>query len=290
MNFTNHTYIETCKAFCEIFDTLPADALPEVRKRVAQVRQMLADNTLPIPDLNGPWPQTICALFFGPNSWDVFSKILGSWGSAFQGGNMWSSWDCYVTAARDILNLKLPSDDYSVWERCVKLAGFRYIHPDFAIMTDYPDRICVDENDRPHHEKMLPDGTREIGPSHAWPGLSVWFINGTQVNEQIVMDPKSQTIEQIDAENDSDCRAIRLDRFGWAEYIKAKGYAEIDKRENPKYGTKEALYVTDKGEKCIVVVCPTGRVFGLALNPEVKTCEEAQRWLWPIPVNIVHAT
>ena len=39
------------------------------------------------------------------------------WHSAYQGGNMWAGYDCYLTACRDILGLELKEHDaYQYWD------------------------------------------------------------------------------------------------------------------------------------------------------------------------------
>lgn len=120
----------------------------------------------------------------------------------------------------------------------------------------------------------------EDGPAIAWrDGWALWHLNGVQVDEQIVLRPQTQTVEQIDLEQNQDNRSIRIERFGWPRYLKDSGSVCQHERKNEVEGTREALYRTPKGEQRLVVTCPTGRLFALGLPPEVKTCEEAQHWL-----------
>jgi hypothetical protein len=110
-------------------------------------------------------------------------------------------------------------------------------------------------------------------------GWGLWTIEGTPVNEQIVMRPETQTVEQIDKEANQDVRSIRIERFGWPRYIRESGAACIDGRDNAIEGTIEALYRCQDGSCRLVVTCPTGRVFALGVPGNVETCRQAQHWL-----------
>ena len=110
-------------------------------------------------------------------------------------------------------------------------------------------------------------------------GWGLWTIEGIPVDEQIVMKPETQTIEQIDKEQNQDVRAIRINRFGWPRYIKESGAVCRDERKNEIEGTLEALFRCRDGSQRLVVTCPTGRVFALGVPGEVKTCEQSQHWL-----------
>ena len=135
------------------------------------------------------------------------------WYSSYQGGNMWPSLDCYLTAARDILGLDLPQHEkYSVWERAAKCGGFRLMHKKFCIVSDFPERLCVDAQNRPHSED---------GPSHRWrDGWELWYWHGVRVTEQIVMCSETLTVQQIEAESNAEVRRVMIERFGTERYIR----------------------------------------------------------------------
>ena len=118
------------------------------------------------------------------------------------------------------------------------------------------------------------------GPAVAFrDGFRVWCIDGIRVDEQIVMRPESQTVKQIDGEQNGDVRSIRIERFGWPRYLKETGSKCREHRVNDVTGTDEALYQTPRGEQRLVVGCSTGRMFALGVPASVETCEQAQRWL-----------
>lgn len=125
------------------------------------------------------------------------------------------------------------------------------------------------------------------GLLHNDSGLSVefrdktglWSIDGFRVNEQIVMRPETQTIDQILNEKNEDIRAIRIQRFGWLRFLQETKSQLIHENFNEIENQHEALFSSPLGTR-LVVTCPTGRVFSLSLDPniEFKTCQEAQDW------------
>jgi hypothetical protein len=199
-------------------------------------------------------------------------EVVRNWYRFYQGGNMWASWECYLTAFRDILGLELPAHaKYKYWEDAAKLGGFRYMHRNFCLVCEFPDVLKVDGQNRPHCED---------GPSHRWPdGWSMWYINGIRVDEQIVMRPETQTIEQIHKEDNTDVRAIRISRYGWVRYLRDSQARCIDWNDNEIEGTKEALYITQDNAVRLVATCATGRIFAMGVPSHITTCKQAQAWL-----------
>jgi hypothetical protein len=96
------------------------------------------------------------------------------WDDVYQGGNMWAPYDCYLTACRDILGLRLPEHEaYASWEQAAIHGGLRVMHDEFCLVSDFPETLLVDDQDRPHCE---------IGPSHRWrDGWSLYHWHGTRV-------------------------------------------------------------------------------------------------------------
>ena len=144
---------------------------------------------------------------------------------------MWAGAESYITAARDILGLRLEEHAaYEAWEQCSIEGGFRFMHDEFCLVSDFPDRILVDDANRPHCDN---------GPSHRWrDGWSLWHIHGVRVTEQIVMRPDTITVEQIRAENNAEVRRVMIDRYGEERYIIDSGMKPIAHDE--AFGT---LYV-----------------------------------------------
>ena len=94
------------------------------------------------------------------------------------------------------------------------------------------------------------------------------------------MQPETQTIDQIDSEENEDVRSIRIERFGWHRYIEESNAHCVDARRNDIEGTREALYATAHGRR-LIATCPSGnnRIVALGVPDDVDTCESAQAWL-----------
>ena len=138
------------------------------------------------------------------------------WYRPYQGGNMWAGWCAYLAAMRDVLKLELPEfEKYQAWEDAALHGGFRVMHEEFCMVSDFPAEIHKDEQHRPHND---------AGPSHRWrDGWSLWYIHGVRVTEQIVMHPETLTAAQIDAEENAEVRRVMLERFGMSRYILESG-------------------------------------------------------------------
>jgi hypothetical protein len=137
--------------------------------------------------------------------------------------------------------------------------------------------------------------SNEKGPAATWKdGFKCWAIRGIPLNETIVMHPERQTVKEILAEPNNDVRAIRIERFGWPRFLKESNATPIDLRRNEVEGTWEALYQFGasnwNSQTRLVVTCPTKRMFALRVPNEIRACEQAQKWLWPVKCNIIART
>jgi hypothetical protein len=125
---------------------------------------------------------------------------------------MWAGYDGYLTAYRDILGLELREHEaYACWEQAAIHGGFRVMHEEFCMVSDFPECIHIDEQNRPHCE---------TGPSHLWrDGWSLYHWHGVAVpahwiEQRDTLDPaevlKSQNVEQ---------RAAGAAIVGWPKMV-----------------------------------------------------------------------
>jgi len=120
----------------------------------------------------------------------------------------------------------------------------------------------------------------EAGPAMEWrDGEKCWMINGIGVDEQIVMHPETQTLDQLQAETNEDVKAIRIDRYGWLRYLGDVNAEVLDERSNDTEGTYEVLYKTNMDCNIFVCTCMTGKIPALTVPSSVTNCTEAQLWL-----------
>ena len=121
------------------------------------------------------------------------------------------------------------------------------------------------------------------GPVLEWPdGQKLWAIEGFFVDEQLVMRPDTQSIEQIHNEQNLEIRRIRIERYGWENYLKNSNASVIDKRRNDiDGGCYEALCSVPglDNARVLLCTCPTGRVFNLLVPIDTATCAAAKTYL-----------
>ncbi len=200
-----------------------------------------------------------------------FGRVVRSVWHQRRGGNLWAGWYAFVSFFQDVCGWENEVLDAFKHDKQVALnSGWSWYHEEVAVISDRPKSISLDGNTL-HNEE---------GPSIEYrDGWKLWHIDGIAVDEQIVMRPETQTVEQINQEENADVRAIRIARFGWPRYLKETNAACIDFRDNDIEGTKEALYRTTDGAVRMVATCPTGRVFSMGVDEAITTCAAAAEWL-----------
>jgi hypothetical protein len=179
-------------------------------------------------------------------------------------------------------DLLKPSKEIDLFTRFVNAIHTVFIDAENPIIVRSPVRIV-------HNDTFISNDT---GPSFQYKdGLTLWIIDDLVVDEQLIMRPETQTIKQIEAEENADIRSIRISRYTWLRYLREIGAETIDYNENAVEGTIEALYVLSDKSKRLVVTCPTGRPFAMGVPQEIVNCQQARTWLaGDIGVNIIGAT
>jgi hypothetical protein len=118
----------------------------------------------------------------------------------------------------------------------------------------------------------------ETGPAVRWPdGDCLWAIDGYLVPEKVVMEPETQTIEEISSEENAEVKRIRITSYGWSKFVEAMNAEVLDSVLSGsawetllKCGEYVVLFTYDPS---------TGRPYDLEVEDSCKTCEEAQRYL-----------
>ena len=145
-------------------------------------------------------------------------------------------------------------------------------HERICFACERPHILHRDENARLHCED---------GPALSYAdGFSVWAIHGVLVDEQVVMHPETQSLDQIAYARNEEQRRIRIDRFGWPRYLAESGATVISARRNDVDGTEERLMRLKNGSCRLLCSCrSTGRIYAIGVPRDVATCEEAQHWM-----------
>ena len=196
------------------------------------------------------------------------------WWNVYQGGNMWAGYDCYLTACRDILGLELREHDgYRFWEQAAIHGGFRVMHADFCLVSDFPRTIRMDDQNRPHCED---------GPSHLWrDGWALYHWHGTRIPAEWIEDRDSLTPTMALTWENVDQRAAACEILGWHKIIDLQISAGkgrlIDEDADPQIGRLVEIDLPDHGpQKFIHAMCGTGREVAVMADANANTVMEAQ--------------
>jgi hypothetical protein len=166
-----------------------------------------------------------------PSDPDLLCQCAQSALSMYNGGNMWAPGVDFLSFFRHIVKLPL---DYSKWahyETAAIHGGFRWMHPKFCVISDFPERLLVDAANRPHSSD---------GPSHRWrDGFSIYHWHGFRLpvgKEWVIADKAKITAENILEEGNVELRRVMCEVSGWAPLMdKAKEIAsDVDGNGLPR--------------------------------------------------------
>ena len=183
-----------------------------------------------------------------------------------------AGWMSFVAFMREVLGLRKQTDKWRPLLLLSQMIGwwapYRYI----AIVQHGHSELHRDSDGRLHSESGMAVRYRD--------GFGVWAIHGVRVDEQVIMRPESQTIEQIHKESNEEVRRVRIERFGWERYLHESGARRINDRFNERDHQPESLYRLFDGTNRLAVSDPsTGRRYCLGVPAEIETCEQAQAWM-----------
>jgi hypothetical protein len=186
----------------------------------------------------------------------------------------WSMW--YVSYASmydfaDRIGLQMNQENLTMFLNWVKCCPYVTFNKDRVYVSKKPTSIVFNDDGQLHNEE---------GKSAEFAdGWGIYSINGVGVDEQIVMSPSSQTIKQIQGEDNEEVKRIRIERYGWKRFLDEISAELMDERQNDIDGVKEFLF---KGDEMVALMCicnSTGKEFVLEVPPETRTCQQAQAWL-----------
>lgn len=193
---------------------------------------------------------------------------------------MWAGWASYLSATRDILGLRLPQHkSYAHWEDAAIHGGFRVMHPEFCMVCDFPERILVDDQNRPHSED---------GPSHRWrDGWSLYHWHGVRVpahwiESRATLDP----VEVLRCDN-VEVRMAGCQIIGWARMAEQLDRRVIDGDPDSDIGALIELTLPGLPEpgRFLMARCPRNgticegvpRLSDIDRKP-IETAVAAQAW------------
>ncbi len=144
-----------------------------------------------------------------------------NWSASYQGGAYWGSYDCYLSAMRDVIGLKLPVHAaFDPWERAAIHGTFRVLHREFCIVSDFPEVLKVDSERRPHCED---------GPSHRWrDGWELYHWHGVRVPRHWITKKATLDPAEVLREPNVEKRAAGSAIIGWSKMVSVLKRRVID--------------------------------------------------------------
>jgi hypothetical protein len=140
------------------------------------------------------------------------------------------------------------------------------MHDEFCIVSDFPEFIKIDAENRSHCE---------TGPSHRWrDGWELFHLDGQALeqaqHERIVI--KKMSFKEIMAIENADIRALALKYNPEAMISSGSKLIDVSKRGNALYLIKDSELNTFLDEPEIWFLkmeCPTGRTFVEGVDPTI---------------------
>ena len=196
---------------------------------------------------------------------------------------MWGQYDSYLTAARDVFGLRVPAHaKYAAWEQAAIHGGFRYLHPKFCLVSDFPELLLTDDQHRPHCD---------TGPSHRWrDGWSIYHVHGVGVPAYVVEHPESITAQHVAAEQNAEVRRVMLERMGAERFTAEAGAVEVHRDDWGRLLRCALRDTNGQPYTYIEVVNSTPEPDGsfqnylLAVPPTMRTAKQAWFWGFDLPV------
>ena len=195
------------------------------------------------------------------------ARHIGGWSySAWDGGNQWAAWASYLSFFRHVAKLPL---DYSQWDHyevLAEISGPRVMTPYFVLVSDRPEVLTVDAQNRPHND---------TGPFCRWrDGTALYAIHGTYVAGWIVEQPERITVESIEAEQNAEVRRVMIERYGVGKYVRDARFevldADLDRLGQPRRLLRRDDLLVVELTNSTVDADGTRRVYHVPCHPELR--------------------
>jgi hypothetical protein len=143
------------------------------------------------------------------------------------------------------------------------------MHAEFCMISDRPEVLTVDDQNRPHNA---------TGPFCLWrDGSRLWSWHGVHVPGWIINHPERITPEAIDAEENSQVRSVMIERYGLDRY--ALSGIELDRDGDYRLLAKPVEGQDYRAMKFLVMRCPTtAAVYVHPVHPDCDTVNNALAW------------
>ena len=145
------------------------------------------------------------------------------------------------------------------------------MHEEFCMVSDFPEVLKKDEQNRPHCEN---------GPSHRWrDGWSLYHWHGVRVPAEWIENKASLTAQMALSQKNTELRRAACEILGWAKILKELNAKTINKNKDPQIGELIQVDLPEApGEKFLRVMCATGREFAIPVPKDMETAMQSNAW------------
>lgn len=195
--------------------------------------------------------------------------------SCSQGGNQWAGICSFYEFFRDVAKLPIDWQKWEPYETLALHSGYRFIHKNFVVVSDRPEFIKVDDQNRPHCETGPFCRYRDGFEMYAWHGTYVpaeWILKKESLDPSIAL--THENVEQ---------RRAAAEIVGWKKVLGHLQAKVVDEDSDPEIGKLLQVDLPESpGAKFLQVRCGTGRDFVLPVPEDMKTAREANAWTYGI--------
>lgn len=189
-------------------------------------------------------------------------------------GAFWASWGAYVSFFRDVMGWNDPIlKRFEIDEALIKSCGWVWWHENVLAISDRPEFIRRDEQNRLHCE---------TGPAIRYrDGWSLYSWHGTTIAEEWITNPKTLTPVKALKESNIERRRAACEILGWSKILDVLEAKVVDSDPDPEIGTLVSVKLPDLSEeaKFLRVRCATGREFAIGIPPHINKALDAQAWM-----------
>lgn len=197
----------------------------------------------------------------------------------WSGGNQYSGYDAFLSFFQDIAKLPLDYNAYQHWRVLAERSGPRIVHPDFCMISDRPQLLTVDDQNRPHSE---------TGPFCQWrDGSALYAFHGARVPANWVLNRAAVSPAEIIAHENVETRAAGAAMIGWSKMLSVLNAKVINDSGNPDIG--QLIEITLPGlrqpGRFLKAICPRNGIICEGVprvsdidNLPIETALHAQAW------------
>jgi hypothetical protein len=187
-------------------------------------------------------------------------------------GNQYSAYTAFLSFFRHVARLPLDYSKFDHWEKATIHGGVRFMHEKFCIISDRPEVLLVDSENRPHCDN---------GPFCRYrDGTALYAIHGTRVPAELVETPADKLdVKEWLKEENVDWRRIAFEKIGLDRVAKDLGAVVVDHYECPVGGQYDLLEIdvgVEEKKKVLSMLNPSIKAKHFeGVPPTTKTVKEA---------------